>query len=403
LKVYIISEDGNHKNLLSRVFQTYFNTIEVVMISRSEDAAHEMQGHSPEDFVILDTHLKMENPKTVFQNLRRLSKEFPILAMGEKALTTSFLPENFYEDHSANGVIQLPFDMNQFTSIIKIAVKWLRRKTAEESAKEMTRDDVVAVKIKNFYHFKQVPYNVYLQLNERKLLKLITENETYTEGLIQKYAKRGVKFFFVDKRQHAQHLEHSVESFFKVFSEHNRSLEATFNIQIKCVSFLHEFLRLAGPTDELFKLVDILIEDIENLRPEQDLDIPEYGLLELIALYPFHYKDVSECSLLTAYIALHLVRFMRWDSGFAARKIIMASLIHNMYILNDDLIYVFHSDDPKLDDISSAEKEEFLAHASKAAAMSQLLFIIPKSMDLYLFTMSYRAIKVFPMGQWRKK
>ena len=364
MKAVFICDNKEEWEFYTNVFKLHFSKIELICKISVKDAIQFISEDGAPLFVIIDALIKGDTLEKYFHEICMVTEKRPVVFIAAPDNIPRKLPIDFYEVNSANGVIKRPFLLDQFKEIIKKILKAIHGELLKLSSIEMNKDDCLPMKVRNFYRFKKVPYDVYLELSTTKFVKIINKNEAYTEGMIQRYISKKVRFFYLEKKDHLQFLERSLLSLLKILHTPKIAKESILAAQISSVAIIHEYIRTIGVCDKIILLTKKLIE--KTFRVYRDVRT----LPELIKIFPFRDHDLSEQAVLTMYICEAILIDMGWGNDIMRSKLGLASIIHDCLLTNDDLVSISSAKDPNLKMFSDDEQEEYLSHPKRTAEVA---------------------------------
>ncbi len=241
----------------------------------------------------------------------------------------------------------------------------------------------VPIRIRNFSRLNEVPYDIYLDLSEGKYIKIINKNETFTSDTISKFAKKKVRYFYLEKNEHLEFLENTVDRLIENFKKSEFSLPNSIDAQVDAVQAIHEYVRAIGVNEKIIELTKRVIKTT----------VTSYSsiskLKALIIEFPLLYNDVAEQAVLVSYISEGLLLHMGYKSKQARLKLGLAAILHDCMLSNDDLAGITSFADTSLSTFGQAEREEFRSHplrgaeiASEYKLVSEADFIIAQHHEL---------------------
>ncbi|EQC49768.1 hypothetical protein, partial [Bacteriovorax sp. DB6_IX] len=96
--------------------------------------------------------------------------------------------EELYLKSEINDIVIRPIEIPKFKEAIKKAIDWASHEEFEQSIEEIDREELLPMKLRNFYLFDSLPYDVYLELTQTKFIKIISANKRYSHSDINAYA-----------------------------------------------------------------------------------------------------------------------------------------------------------------------------------------------------------------------
>lgn len=392
MKAVFVCDNKEDWEFYTNLFKLHFSKIELICKISVKDAIQFISEDGPPLFVIIDSLVRGDTLEKYFHEICMVTEKRPVLFIEPPPDVSKRLPIDFYEVNSANGLIKRPFILDQFKECVKKILKAIHGELLKLSSVDMNREDCLPVKVRNFYRFKKVPYDVYLELTPTKFVKIINKNEAFTEGLIQKYISKKVRFFYLEKKDHLQFLERSLLSLLKILHTPKIAKESIIAAQISSVAIIHEYVRTIGVCEKIIMLSKKLIE--KTFRVYRDVRT----LNELFKIYPFRDNDLSEQAVLTMYICEAILIDMGWGNDIMRNKLGLASIIHDCLLTNDDLVSISSAKDPNLSMFSEIEQNEYLTHPKRTAEVALDFLGFPESEFIILQHHELPSGQGFPQG-----
>ncbi len=364
MKAIFICDNKDEWEIYSNLFKVHYPKIELTCKLNLKDVARHVSEAGPPLFTIIDSLLKEDSLEKVFHEVCMLTERRPVIFIEPAPPAKKKFPIDFFEVNSANCFIKRPLKIEFFKESINKVIKSIHGEMMKLSSVELDKDSCLPVKVRNFYRFKKVPYDVYLELSDTKFVKIINKNETFPEGLIQKYIRKKVRFFYLEKKDHLQFLERSLVSLLKILHTPKIARESVLAAQISSVAIIHEYVRTIGVSDHIILLTKKLID--KTFRVYRD----SRDLINILKIFPFRDRDLSEQAVLIMYVCEAMLNDMGWGNDIMRAKLGLASVIHDCLLINDDLHKVTSLNDPNLEMFSEEEQEEYKVHAMRTAEVA---------------------------------
>jgi response regulator RpfG family c-di-GMP phosphodiesterase len=277
------------------------------------------------------------------------------------------LTEKILNSSETNFIINLPLRGNKVTEAVEAALSWVKETEFQQSVGEFSVDDLQPMRIKSFFIFQQIPYDVYLQLTTNKFGKIIQGNRPYSHQQIQLYSQKGVKYLYLKKDEQLKFLTNSIKNLSKYYEAKNLDRKRTILLHQQSVFFIREFIQLINVSDEIVDLTQLLVDSCAQfLRPDSPLE-------EIIDLVIQNRAiDFAQQTLLTIYISRAILLKMTWNSDMALGKIALAAILQDIHLDNDEFIRVRSINDSYLKTFTDEEQQQFLEHPERAAVIARI-------------------------------
>ena len=83
-----------------------------------------------------------------------------------------------------NHVLETPIVPLEFKKAMAQCESWIKNEAFEQSIQDLSKEEMRGLKIKNFFLFEQLPYDVYIELTPNKYGKIISRNKFFSHQLL---------------------------------------------------------------------------------------------------------------------------------------------------------------------------------------------------------------------------
>lgn len=289
----------------------------------------------------------------------------PFVFIGTMNSVKAQLTNDMVHNQQTNALVELPLVLDEFKKAVNLAIDWVKKEEFEESILEFSRDDLHPMRLRNFYLFESVPYDVYIELTATKFGKVISKDKFYSHQIIQNYSRKNIKYLYLRKDEHLKFLDTSIKNLLKIYEAKLSDRKKYLMLHLKSAFFMHQFIRAASVSDEVNKLAHYFIDSVSNLvRSYENVS----DLLDSIS--ESGNITFAEQSVATAYVCERILLNMGWTADMTRGKLILAALLQDVSLGNDDLIKIRSINDPNLKMFSEEEQDDFKNHPQKAAHLS---------------------------------
>ena len=130
------------------------------------------------------------------------------------------------------------------------------------------------VSIDKFFKFNIKRLSVYIKLSEEKFIKIIEEDDTDPKEIIEKYARKGVKYLFLKAEEYKIFLDSVNETLSEILIKSNQKIEAVIEAQYQSIESIHESLANLGLNSAAMEMADKAVEStIKTLKKASNLSI----------------------------------------------------------------------------------------------------------------------------------
>ncbi len=339
--------------------------VQLVGLKDPETLMEMLTSDGPFSFIIINIDNKNIVVADLYTQINDTVGVRPFVFIGTPNSVKAQLTDNMVHNHQTNALVELPLVLEELKKAVNLAVDWVKKEEFEESIVEFSRDDLHPMRLRNFYLFEQVPYDVYIELTSTKFGKVITRDKFYSHQIIQNYSRKNIKYLYLKKDEHLKFLDTSIKNLLRIYEAKLSDRKKYLLLHLKTAFFMHQFIRAASVSDEINKLAHYFIDSVSNTVRTYDhlcdlLDsVSETGNITF-----------AEQSVTTAYVCEKILLNMGWSADMTRGKLILAALLQDITLNNDDLIKIRSINDPNLKMFSDEEQEDFKNHPQKSAHLA---------------------------------
>jgi response regulator RpfG family c-di-GMP phosphodiesterase len=363
MKALLICNNKDELNLLNGLFKAHFNHVELLCALKTSQALEFLTYEGPFGLVMIDVGMQDVDPNQVAQEILEISGERPLVFLGDKAIIKARIDQSIFEKSECNALLYRPYDLEDFKGVIQSSLDWAREEEFEQSIEEFDPIELLPMKIRSFYLFNKLNYDVYLELTTTKYARVIKATKPFTHAHIHHFARKNVKFLFLKKNEYLRFLEDSAAGLIKSYQA-QYSVKKTLGMQIKSALIIQQYLNAVGVTETLLELVANTIERTDIILNQ------ERSLRTILDDFPRVQLDIAEHAILTMYLVQSMSTNLGWNSEITRKKTGLAALLQDCTLDNEDLLKISRLDDPHLEVFSPDERQRFIDHPIRAAELS---------------------------------
>lgn len=342
-----------------------FPKIQMVEITASTNLMEMMTTDGPFSFVVVDIDNKSIDVNESYNLITNTLGTRPFVFIGSPVSVKSYITNAILQRPLTNFIVETPLVPDEFKKAVAGSIEWVKNEEFEESILEFSRDDLHKMRLRNFYLFEQMPYDVYLELTPTKFGKVITKNKIYSHQIIQNYSRKNIKYLYLRKDEHLKFLDTSIKNLLKIYEAKLTDRKKYIILHLKTVFFIHQFIKTLSVSDDIVKLTHMFIDSVREVVKAQE-SMTE--LLEQITENPN--MTFAEHSLGTAYVCESILYNMGWSADMSRDKLLLASILQDISLSNDEMIKIRSLNDPNYKMFSEEDQIEFKTHPLKAAQLS---------------------------------
>lgn len=365
MKVLFIGNTPEDNKNIVRLMGNHFSKVQMVICNDPADLMEFMTNDGPFSFVVVSIDNKNISVVDIYHSITDTLGVRPFVFIGTPNSVKAQLTNDMVHNQQTNALVETPLVLDEFKKAVNLAIDWVKKEEFEESISEFSRDDLHPMRLRNFYLFEQVPYDVYIELTATKFGKVISKEKFYSHQIIQNYSRKNIKYLYLRKDEHLKFLDTSIKNLLKIYDAKLSERKKYLVLHLKSAFFLHQFIKAASVSDEVNKLAHHFIESVSALVRSTE-NISE--LLDSIS--DSANVTFAEQSVATAYVCEKILLNMGWTADMTRGKLILAALLQDISLNNDDLIKIRSINDPNLKMFSEEEQEDFKNHPQKAAHLS---------------------------------
>lgn len=365
MKVLFIANSEDTSSLIKRQIAGLFPKIQLVEVNASTNLMDLLTTDGPFSFIVTDIDNKNIDVSELYTIISDTLGTRPFIFIGSPVSVKSYITNAILQQAYTNFIIETPLVPEKLKKAIAGAIDWVKQEEFEESILEFSRDDLHRMRLRNFYLFEQMPYDVYLELTPTKYGKVITKNKIYSHQLIQTYSRKNIKFLYLRKDEHLKFLDTSIKNLLKIYEAKLSDRNKYVILHLKTIFFIHQFIKALSVSEDIVKLTHLFIDSAREVVKSQESMSDLIDHLSENANMTF-----AEHSLATAYVCESILYYMGWSADMSRDKLLLASILQDISLNTDDMIKIRSLNDPNFKMLSEEDQLEFKNHPLKAAEIS---------------------------------
>lgn len=367
MKVLFISDNSETSHHIKSLIKNNYSKIQIIDVNTSTNLMELITIDGPFLFIIIDIDNKNINVSKSYELINELLGTRPFLFIGKPSSVKSDITDIILQKPLTNFIIETPLTADLIKNAVMICIDWSKDEEFEESILEFAIDDLQKMRLSNFYLFDQIPYDVYLELTSTKFGKIISKNKNYSHSLLQKYSKKNVKFLYIKKDDYLKTLSDSISKLLITYERKSSDKKIYILLHLKTIFYINQFVKTLSVSDNIIKLTHILIASVHETVKSYD------NIIEILNQISENYTmTFVEHGLATAYICDSILIYAGWTSELSRDKLILAAILQDIGLNNDDMAKIYSLKDPNFKMLSEFDQNEFKNHPTKAAQISTL-------------------------------
>jgi response regulator RpfG family c-di-GMP phosphodiesterase len=367
LKALIIGLENDEFISIKKIIENNLDKNEHYYLSSEDDLITVLTSYGPFSFIIQnidDLHINAEETQN---QITEIIGERPYIYIGSQNFIKSQLTNEIVNKVKTNFIVELPIQMPEFKSALASCQNWIKNEEFEQSIQEFPKEEMRAVRIRSFFLFENLPYDIFVEVTPNKYGRIIPKNKFYSHKLIQNYSKKNIKFLHIKKNEHLKLLETSIKNFISILKSNTFDKTKTQKLHTKAIFFMQEYIRSLTVTEEVNELSHILNESISEYARQQKKFNSFLNEIDNIKTI-----NAAEVSVLTAYLCELILIELKWNAEMTKGRLILASILQDIFVPNDELFKIRAINDPFLLQFKEEEQSAFKEHPVKAQEVAKL-------------------------------
>lgn len=361
--LFICSERSNWNNFIS-FFRENLPEVELFCARNGSDAMDIIIHESPISVIVIDNQLQDEEQISIAEDIFEAAGQKPVIFLGDEKSTKETITSEFFGDYKTNEVLEKPYSDEKLKASIQKSLDWVKTNTEGSAHKTVEEEDYVPVKLKSFYLYDKVAYDVYYMVYTDNYMKVLTKNKRYTESTIQNLAKKNIKDLYLIRSEKIKFLDESMKRAIEILSSKKPAKDKVISTQICGVLLIHEMINEVGVSESVLALADLIVNAAQDIVKE----IRDFK--SLFTQMPLTYGDLGEQAIFMLYLCHYINAELEWESDMTFRKLGLACLLHDCKIKYDDLSQIRNIEDEQLKEYNLHSLNIFKEHMQLASQVS---------------------------------
>jgi HD-GYP domain-containing protein (c-di-GMP phosphodiesterase class II) len=357
----IILLDNNQKerDFLTIDWEGRFD-INIISCTSEVDAIRQLERLPPEKRILIIKALKSE-----FIHIKQHLEDTP-----DTVLIIQNNISNYLDDITSNSTST--YEVKNFFEKEKI-----KKIFNEVGIKENENENIGYCKVQlyNFFQFNVATVNIYFKLSQGKLIKIINEGELFTKDILKKYQRKSIKYLYIKSEDLLPFMEEITKTLLDFYNKKSLSENIQKEIQLASLDNINISLKSIGLTESTIKLSNETISSV----------ISSFKGINRLWDYLQNKSEnttfFSEHSLAVAVLSSAIAQGLEWKTEYTLRKLVMASLLHDIGLESEYLVYLNDIKEKGFEQLTSLEKKEYLEHPQKGCTILKDFPELPANID----------------------
>lgn len=375
MKVLLAEDDADTRELIAFLLESRFSAY-VLEASSGNEAIGLLEKEPGIDLVICDYRMPDGTGADVCRYLLSKKSKIPfILCSG----TETADHDPVFAQYPITGSVEKPFVMKPLIGLVAPLAR----------ANEVARSAVsgmpgyVRVRLRSLEKMSTLASNLYLKLGEEKFVKIANNGDHMEKGDLDRLAEKGVEYLHIP-REAAEHLlDRLTKEILTVKAAKSRTAGESFQLSENIQHVVHELNQDLGFTPQIQALAKANVElalSLITAHPQL------HDLLSGLLLGKDSY--ITAHSVALAHTSCGISLQMGWGNEQNLFKLALASFLHDITLMNEDLAQVQTEEALQgalMADANRFSPEEvaaFRAHPKEASLLAARIEDIPPDVDL---------------------
>ncbi len=244
--------------------------------------------------------------------------------------------------------------------------------------------------------------DIYLNISNKKFIKILNEGDLYSVSIVKKYMDKGTENFYIKKCDFEKYSKYNsmlVRSKLTQIAKDRIIVE-----QIEGVKHVSEIVQRIGISEQVIEDVNIITDScLRKMKDDND------DLFNLLNKAKNNGGYLYSHGLLISYVAVEIAKKMNWATQTTFQKIITASLLHDIALTDDQFYNITALDEAEINKLGWKKLKVLKNHPIKGAELVGKSKGLPPDVDKIIlshhekpdgsgYPRGLNATSIFPMA-----
>ncbi|MCP4913070.1 MAG: response regulator [Oligoflexia bacterium] len=360
MKVLLVDDDEAIRQLVVITLENIFTDVDITECVNAKEAICILESDPYQELIICDYQMPGGNGTLLLNHVHENEIEIPFIlhtSTWKEDIDFSFpFPESkphYYFLEKGGDYL-----------IIKQAISDVPAVSKSKYYKDFS-DDYARIRIFYFWRFNKSLCDIYVRINEKKYVKIINKDDTYSPADIEKYANRNLEYLYIKKEDYE---EFSTSIGNQPFLQYDESIETAEKVD-RNIRLIQQMALSTGLSPTAVKMAEDTIEDIkgeiEGIKTIKNL----LDLLEDQQNYLYDHAT------LMSYLCSFMCEKLGWNTRRSREKVVLAALFHDISLRDPELASVFYRTEERLDMFNETQKKLYYGHPQLSCELIHALEI----------------------------
>lgn len=365
--LYIVENQENEEQIV-KFFKAHYPHSQITIAKNKDEAIKFMTIDGPFNSIFIDSTIKTSSPTQLAKDIIQIAGNRPITFLGSKKEIDAYIDsELFLEEDSLCEILYMPLVPLDVKNNMETIRLWNDKENFNQSLNDLAGDDLLPIRVSNFFLFKSVSYDVFIELAPYKYLKIINKDEPYTIAQLTKYSRKNIKNFLLTKDDFILFIETGIKKVSKYLKRGSLKTTEILSLQVKGMLLLHQYVNQLGISNDIIIFTNLLITSFGKTYDQNKTT----NLTKLLRMIPIDTKNTAQRSLLNIYLIYGMLNQLDWNAKMTRGKLALAAILADSCIENDYLLDITHTQSSIFENLEEEMKADYLTHPLRAAEYSK--------------------------------
>lgn len=316
MKVLIVDDDSDIRDIIEFTFSCEIEA-EFMHAGSGNKAISEIESNDDLDLIICDYNMPDGNGGVVYKYLIENNKKLPFVFCSSDYAQDH---DEFHDKKNLIGEITKPYIYDGVQKIIEN----YNNRDKDETPLTKNESPYLYVGLDLLLRSKKLPCDLFVKLNNGKILKMLNAGDEFTSEEYEKYSKKGVDQLLIKKERGQDYIASICDDVMEILNNDQVAEEEkvfdTHSIIMTTVSQL-------GLSENVVRAASRSVDfALGFFNKNDDFKALEKHIFQSSGNY------LTKHSVALAYIASMILKKSTWDSSETRNKIVLAGFLHDASI-----------------------------------------------------------------------
>lgn len=359
--IILLDQNKRDREFLTIEWEAKFD-ISIIEVSSIVEAIRSIESLEKNRLPILVIKGAFEDTESLLKNYLKNCRDAFLLTDNEQ----------FLQDIEKESDAITKIKLDSFFKIEEVALSF-EKCAVEKCGKEDS--EYFKIKFFNFLQFNCTVTDIFLKLGKGNYVKIIHAGELFTKEILQKYQKKEIKYLYIHKDDFPKFMDEVAKTLLVFYEKDSLTDNILKEVQVASLENINHSLKTVGLSKSTVDLANQTILSV----------IESFKGMNRLWDYLLNKADkgtfLTEHSLYVSVLACAISDGLEWKTDYTLKKVVMASLLHDISIENCHLAYLRGNIDDAFSELTSNEQELYLNHPQDACKLLKDFPELPSNVD----------------------